>query len=146
MRSLGINWNFAPVADVSNNSSSFIYDRTLGQNYKLTAQYVSKVVPAIQKQQVAATLKHFPGYGSSGDTHTGFASDERSAAEVKKNDFLTFKAGIKAKVDSVLVGHVVVNNFDASKPASVSKPVYEILRKSFFIFPKWHHRYLSQYP
>ncbi|MEQ3517876.1 glycoside hydrolase family 3 N-terminal domain-containing protein, partial [Enterococcus cecorum] len=29
----------------------------------------------------------------------------------------------------VLVGHVVVNNFDASKPASVSKPVHEILRK-----------------
>src|SRR5699024_11529309 len=85
--------------------------------------------PAIQKQQVAATLKHFPGYGSSGDTHTGFASDERSAAEVKKNDFLPFKAGIKAKADSVLVGHVVVNNFDASKPASVSKPVHEILRK-----------------
>lgn len=129
LQSLGINWNFAPVADVSNNSSSFIYDRTLGQNYKLTAQYVSKVVPAIQKQQVAATLKHFPGYGSSGDTHTGFASDERSAAEVKKNDFLPFKAGIKAKADSALVGHVVVNNFDASKPASVSKPVHEILRK-----------------
>ena len=62
LRSLGINWNLAPVADVSNNSNSFIYDRTLGQNYKLTAQYVSKVVPAIQKQQVAATLKHFPGY------------------------------------------------------------------------------------
>ncbi|AYC10756.1 Beta-hexosaminidase [Ligilactobacillus salivarius] len=129
LRRLGINWNFAPVADVSNDSNSFIYDRTLGQNYKLTARYVSKVVPAIQKQQVAATLKHFPGYGSSGDTHTGFASDERSAAEVKKNDFLPFKAGIKAKTDSVLVGHVVVNNFDASKPASVSKPVHEILRK-----------------
>ena len=97
LRSLGINWNFAPVADVSDDPNSFIYNRTLGQNYKLTAQYVSKVVPAIQKQQVAATLKHFPGYGSSGDTHTGFASDERSAAEVKKNDFLPFKAGIRAK-------------------------------------------------
>lgn len=90
---------------------------------------MSKVVPAIQKQQVAATLKHFPGYGSSGDTHTGFASDERSVTEVKKNDFLPFKAGIKAKADSVLVGHVVVNSLDASRPASVSKPVHKILRK-----------------
>lgn len=129
LQSLGINWNFAPVANVSDDQNIFIYDRTLGQNYKLTAQYVSKVVPAIQKRQVAATLKHFPGYGSSGDTHTGFASDERSAEEVKKNDFLPFKAGIKAKANSVLVGHVVVNNFDASKPASVSKLVHEILRK-----------------
>ena len=47
LRSLGINWNFAPVADISDDPNSFIYDRTLGQNYKLTAQYVSKVVPAI---------------------------------------------------------------------------------------------------
>lgn len=78
---------------------------------------------------MAAALKHFPGYGSSGDTHIGFASDERSAAEVKKNDFLPFKAGIKAKADSVLVGHVVVNNLDASRPASVSKPIHKILRK-----------------
>ena len=129
LRNLGINWNFAPVADVSGDPNSFIYDRTLGRNYQLTAQYVSKVVPAIQKQQVAATLKHFPGYGSSGDTHTGFANDERSAAEVKKNDFLPFKAGIKAKADSVLVGHVVVNNLDASRPASISRPIHKILRK-----------------
>lgn len=107
----------------------FIYDRTLGQNYQLTAQYVSKVVPAIQKQQVAATVKHFPGYGSAGDTHTGFASDGRSINEFRQNDFLPFKAGIKAKADSVLVGHVVVNNLDAIRPASVSKPVHEILRK-----------------
>ena len=129
LRSLGINWNFAPVADVSDDPNSFIYDRTLGQNYQLTAQYVSKVVPAIQKQQVAATLKHFPGYGSSGDTHTGFASDDRSVAEIKKNDFLPFKTGIKAKADSVLVGHVVVNSLDASRPASISRPIHKILRK-----------------
>lgn len=129
LRNLGINWDFAPVADVSNDPNSFIYDRTLGQNYQLTAQYVSKVVPAIQKQQVAATVKHFPGYGSAGDTHTGFASDGRSINEFRQNDFLPFKAGIKAKADSVLVGHVVVNNLDATRPASVSKPVHEILRK-----------------
>ena len=74
-------------------------------------------------------MKHFPGYGSSGDTHTGFASDDRSAAEIKKNDFLSFKTGIKAKVDSVLVGHVVVNSLDANRPVSVSKPIHKILRK-----------------
>lgn len=37
LRNLGINWDFAPVADVSNDPNSFIYDRTLGQNYQLTA-------------------------------------------------------------------------------------------------------------
>lgn len=42
---------------------------------------------------------------------------------------MPFKAGIRAKADSVLVAHVVVNSLDASRPASVSKPVHEILRK-----------------
>ena len=42
---------------------------------------------------------------------------------------MPFKAGIRAKADSVLVAHVVVNSLDASRPASVSKPIHEILRK-----------------
>src|SRR5699024_11641484 len=35
----------------------------------------------------------------------------------------------KAKADSVLVGHVVVNSLDGNRPSSVSKPVHEVLRK-----------------
>ena len=42
---------------------------------------------------------------------------------------MPFKAGIRAKADSVLVAHVVVNSLDASRPASVSKPIHETLRK-----------------
>ena len=73
LHNLGINWNFAPVADVSNNPQSFIYPRTFGKDYQQTATYISKVVPAIQSQKVVATLKHFPGYGTEGYTNTGFA-------------------------------------------------------------------------
>ena len=57
----GINMNFAPVADVALKSSSFIYDRTLGENYQKTTEYISVAVKAIQSQNVAAVLKHFPG-------------------------------------------------------------------------------------
>ena len=42
---------------------------------------------------------------------------------------MPFKAGIRAKADSVLVGYVVVSSLDASRPASVSKPIHKILRK-----------------
>ncbi|MBU5309297.1 glycoside hydrolase family 3 protein [Ligilactobacillus saerimneri] len=129
MHGLGINWNFAPVADVTTDQGSFIYPRTLGENYQITANYVKQVVPAIQKQKVGATLKHFPGYGAAADTHVGFASDNRSLDVFRQNDFLPFVAGIKAGADSLLVGHVVMKSVDGSKPASLSKPVHDLVRK-----------------
>ncbi len=129
LRHLGINWNFAPVADVSNDPNSFIYPRTLGQDYQTTAAYIKKVVPAIQSQKVIASLKHFPGYGSAADTHTGFASDKRPLSDFQQNDFLPFEAGIKAKVDTILVAHVVMSAVDDHNPASLSPAVHQLLRQ-----------------
>ncbi len=130
LHGLGINWNFAPVADVTSDTSSFIYKRTLGQSYSETATYVGKVVTAMQKQHVAASLKHFPGYGSAGDTHTGFASTNRSLADFQANDFLPFKAGIKNGADSVLVSHIVISAVDPNLPASLSPKVHDLLRNN----------------
>ncbi|WP_057875772.1 glycoside hydrolase family 3 N-terminal domain-containing protein [Liquorilactobacillus aquaticus] len=129
MYALGINWNFAPVADVSSDSKSFIYSRTLGQNYQTTASYISKVIPAIQKQHVITSLKHFPGYGSAADTHIGFASTDRSLENFQKNDFLPFEAGIKKNAATVLVAHVIMKSIDSQMPASLSPAVHQLLRK-----------------
>ena len=38
LESLGVNVNFAPVCDVSENPSDFIYERSFGQNAQLTAE------------------------------------------------------------------------------------------------------------
>jgi len=57
----GTNTNFAPVADVAKDHSSFIYDRTLGIRYAKTAHYILVTVKAIQKEKVASNLKYFPG-------------------------------------------------------------------------------------
>lgn len=122
LHSLGFNWNLAPVADVSQDKNSFIYDRTLGQDAETTAAYVAKVVRAIQGQKVAACLKHFPGYGSAGDTHTGFAEEDQM-------DLKPFEAGIKNGADTVLVAHVVIRSVDPDLPASLSPKIHALLRK-----------------
>lgn len=129
LHSLQINLNFAPVADVSANKSSFIYERTLGLNYQATAKCIAAEVKAIQKRHVAASVKHFPGYGSAGDTHTGFASTDKSLKDFEKNDFLPFKAGIKAGTKTVLVSHIFINSVDPQYPASLSPKIHRILRK-----------------
>lgn len=129
LRGLGVNWNFAPVTDVTQDQGSFIYKRTLGQDYQTTGKYVRKVVKSTQKQKVATTLKHFPGYGATGDTHTGIAQSNRSLQDFQHNDFVPFKAGIKKGADSVMVSHIIVTAMDPQLPASLSPKVHHILRK-----------------
>ncbi len=126
---LGINVNFAPVADVSTDPGDFIYDRTLGQDAQATADYVRTVVEQMNAAGVGAVLKHFPGYGSNVDTHTGVAVDQRPLEQFRAADFLPFSAGIQAGAGSVLVSHNVVTAVDDQLPASLSPAVHQLLRE-----------------
>ncbi len=126
--SLGINMNLAPVADISENSDDFIYDRTLGRGAAETAQYISEVVGEMKSAGIASCLKHFPGYGGNVDTHTGIAIDTRPLSHLRQNDFLPFTAGINAGATAVLVSHNIINDIDPSLPASLSPSVHDLLR------------------
>ena len=99
---LGVNVNFAPVADVSTDPADFIYERALGQDAQTTADYVAQVVTA--------------------------AVDERPYETFETSDFLPFQAGIQAGADAVLVSHNIVTSMDESLPASLSPAVHQILR------------------
>lgn len=129
LKSLGINMNFAPVADVSQNPQDFIYQRTFGRSAVETSQYVSNVVSVMKQQKMGSVLKHFPGYGNNSDTHTGIAYDQRSYESFQASDFLPFKAGVSAGADAVLVAHNVVYCMDSVYPASLSENVHKILRE-----------------
>ena len=128
LEELGINMNLAPVADVSVSENDFIHDRSLGENAEITAKYVSAAVREMKEEGIASCLKHFPGYGSNVDTHTGIAVDERSMRTFRNSDFVPFTAGIEAGADAVLVAHNIVTAMDGELPASISPKVHEILR------------------
>jgi len=132
----GLNVNLAPVADVATDPSSFIYDRTLGQDAETTAEYVWAVVSAIVNSGVGSVMKHFPGYGHNVDTHTGIAVDERPYEQFVSEDFLPFASGMEAGVDhlgrqraAVLMSHNIVTCMDETLPASLSPEVHRILRE-----------------
>ncbi len=127
--SYGINVNFAPVADVSTDSSDFIYDRSFGQDAAATADYIAQAVTEMDTVGIGSVLKHFPGYGSNTDTHTGVAIDERPWETFVNEDFLPFQAGIDAGADCVLVSHNVVTCMDDTLPASLSPEVHQVLRE-----------------
>lgn len=128
---LGVNVNLAPVCDVSTDSGSFIYDRTLGKDAAATADYVESVVTAMRECGIGSVLKHFPGYGNNADTHTGIALDQRPMEAFLESDFLPFRAGAAAGegTAAVLVSHNIVSCMDGELPASLSSEVHEILRR-----------------
>ncbi len=130
LKNLGINLNLAPVVDVSTNSNDYIYERTLGENTDLTAEYAKTVIEASKKTGVSYTLKHFPGYGNNSDTHQGSSTDNRTYDEIEKNDLPPFKAGIEQDAEAVLVSHNTVTNIDSNNPASLSPSVHNLLRNN----------------
>jgi len=125
---LGLNLNLAPVCDFSTNANDYIYSRTLGVPAEETAAVIAEIVSVMEAQGISCTLKHFPGYGSNLNTHTGISIDERPYGQFQQEDFLPFKAGIDAGAPSVLVSHNIILAMDGEKPASLSTQVHEILR------------------
>lgn len=128
LKSVGINAGLFPVADIARDHSAFIYDRTIGQDAQTTASYVQQVVEELKKSRVGSTLKHFPGYGDNGDSHTAIIQDNRSLDELRQADFLPFQAGIDAGADSVLVSHNIPSKID-TVPSSISPKITDLLRK-----------------
>lgn len=126
--SLGINFNLAPVADITENHDDYIYDRTFGESTENTSKYVAAAVEGMSEGNIMSCLKHFPGYGPNVDTHTGSAADDRSRSSFENTDFLPFQSGIDAGVPAVMVNHNVVSAFDSESPASLSAEVHSVLR------------------
>lgn len=126
--SLGVNVNLAPVCDVPQSKNDYIYWRCFSMNANETAEYVKRVVSVMSQHGIGSTLKHFPGYGGSTDTHKGMGYDSRPYEAFTQSDFLPFQSGIAAGADSVMVSHNIVACMDAENPASLSPAVHAILR------------------
>lgn len=125
---LGLNFNLAPVADISEDEQDFIYERSLGKGANETSVFIDKTVRAMNEAEILSALKHFPGYGGNADTHIGIVYDTRSIETLRQNDFLPFIAGIEAGAPVILVSHNIIECIDSSLPASLSPKVIDILR------------------
>ena len=128
LNELGINMNLAPVADISQNENSYIYERTFGKGAKETSLYI-KTIMSTQTDNVTYVLKHFPGYGDNLDTHSFISIDNRKYEFLAKNDFIPFKTGIENNAKVIMVSHNIVSKID-KKPASLSKNIHNILRNN----------------
>ncbi|MFG1870491.1 glycoside hydrolase family 3 protein [Micromonospora arborensis] len=130
LAAMGINVDFAPVADVLATRSTVIGSRSYGADPKQAAAQVGGAVRGLQAEGVAATLKHFPGHGhSADDSHQDLPVLTQSAAALQSGAWPPFTAGIDAGAMAVMSGHLDARAIDPGTPATFShKLLTDVLR------------------
>ncbi len=132
LKSLGLNWAFAPVADLDIAPySPIVGTRAIGGTPQTVATLVAEWIDACQAEGVLACVKHFPGHGrADGDSHVALPSVFAGAEDLWNTDLAPFRAAIDAGVASLMTAHVSYPSLDPSNaPATLSAPLLgELLR------------------
>jgi beta-N-acetylhexosaminidase len=130
MLAVGINMNLAPVADVADNpANTTIGDRAFGSTPDIVSPMVAASIAGYEEAHIAATVKHFPGHGSTaGDSHDGQVIVTKSLAELEQTELPPFGDNL-SDADVVMMSNVDYLVLDpASIPASLSAPTIALLR------------------
>jgi beta-N-acetylhexosaminidase len=130
LRSLGIDWVYAPVADIhSEPLNPVIGPRAFGATPDRVARAVAETVRGYRAARVASCLKHFPGHGDTVlDSHIAVPRCDASAETLEARELHPFRANLEA--DSIMTAHVVYPALDPERPATFSRAiVHQLLRE-----------------
>jgi len=123
---LGIDVDLAPVADLSlQPRSAVVATRSYGDDAQHVAKFAIAFARGLERGGVAAALKHFPGHGATEeDSHVALPHVTASEATLRARDLVPFARALAARAASVvLTAHVVVEAFDAERPATLSRAI-----------------------
>jgi len=114
-RSLGIAWNFFPIADVQTNPKNpIINTRSFGEDPAEVSAMVSAYIKGSHAGGMLTTLKHFPGHGDTDtDSHLQLSRVSGTMERLNEVELPPFRKGIAAGTDAVMIAHVA---FPAIEP------------------------------
>jgi beta-N-acetylhexosaminidase len=109
-RALGINWLYAPTADVNNNPENpVINTRSYGEDPQTVARYTRAFIEGAQAAGAMACAKHFPGHGDTAtDSHIGLPVIDVSLERLNRLELVPFRAAIEARVGSIMSAHIAL--------------------------------------
>ena len=127
----GINVNFAPVLDLSNNSKSFIAqkERCFSKDPKKVVKHSKEFINAHLDNNVVTVGKHFPGQGNAiGDTHDRFVDISKTWTS---DELLPYKELINNNsLNAIMISHIFHSELDKKYPATLSKLIIrDLLRR-----------------
>lgn len=128
-RALGIQWIFAPDADVNSNPENPIINiRSYGEDPQAVARHVAAFIDGAHsdpKNLVLVTAKHFPGHGDTDtDSHLDMALLDKPREHMDSIELKPFEAAIAHGVDAIMTAHMAVPAIEPEDiPATVSPKV-----------------------
>jgi len=124
LHAVGVDVDFAPVADVRSPVSAWLGSRTFSGNPAVVAALVPRFVDGLQQSGIASTAKHFPGLGHApANTDDGVVA-VRAGATALRRDLAPFRAAIDAGVQLVMISSAAYPALDPSRtPAMFSRPI-----------------------
>src|SRR5215470_7769111 len=133
-RAAGIQWIYAPDADVNSNPANpIINTRSFGEDPQRVSEFVTEFIRGVQENGGLATAKHFPGHGdTTADSHIDLPVVTADRQRLDKLELVPFRAAIAAGVGSIMTGHLNVPALepDPNTPATLSSRVLtDLLRK-----------------
>jgi beta-N-acetylhexosaminidase len=134
LRANGVNWNFAPVADVNNEPlNPIIGNRSYGSDPQRVSTLVAAAVRAYAAAGFLCCAKHFPGHGAATvDSHVALPIIDVGRAHLDRIELPPFRAAIAAGVPAIMLAHLIVPALDPtpSLPASMSRRIAtDLLRR-----------------
>ncbi|MFL5490172.1 MAG: glycoside hydrolase family 3 N-terminal domain-containing protein [Gemmatimonadales bacterium] len=130
-RAVGINWIFAPVADLDVlPENPIVQTRAFGADPNDVATCVRQWIEGCQSAGALACAKHYPGHGrTTVDSHITLPVVEAPAAALRSADLLPFTVAIESGVASIMTAHVAYPSLDDSHlPATLSRTLLGELR------------------
>lgn len=123
LTAIGINLDFAPVADVdSNPDNPVIGDRAFGADPDLASRHVVALIEGMQQHGLLACAKHFPGHGDTvQDSHLELPHVTANRTRLEVVELVPFRAAVRANVASFMTAHVVYRELDPGAPATLSR-------------------------
>jgi len=132
LQAMHIGLNFAPVADLNVNPDNPVIGK-LGRSFsgdpEIAVPNIRLTVKTFNREGIIATLKHFPGHGSSTtDTHKDFTDITNSWSEKELEPYRAMIAS--GYRDAIMTAHVFNAKLDPIYPATLSKStITALLRK-----------------
>lgn len=129
---LGMNMDFAPVADVLTNAdNTAMAKRSFGTDSAMVGSMVCGALDGLSENNIIGVVKYFPGYGcTGGDGKEGTVSTEKTLEELKASELVPFQLAIDTRAEFIMVGHVSVPSITGSTlPSSLSEyMITQVLR------------------
>ena len=129
LRSVGVNLNCAPVCDVfTNPKNEVIGNRAYSSDIEIVGGLSSAMTRGLQKANVLACAKHFPGHGDTYvDSHIDLPHVATSLEVLSTREFLPFKKCIRSGVASIMTAHLMCDGLDKKNPATLSLNTLNLL-------------------